>query len=73
MYSCQVIDKSLVLVVQKVDITIHWINLYPLDDAASLDSTHPLDNAARLDNTHRLDNAARLDNTHPLDIHLSTL
>ena len=30
-------------VVQKVDSTIHWINLYPLDSAIGFPNTYPLD------------------------------
>ena len=31
------------LVVQKVDNTMHWINLYPLDSAIGFSNTYPLD------------------------------
>ena len=33
----------LVSVVQKVDSTINWINLYPVDSAIGFTSTYPLD------------------------------
>ena len=55
MYSRQVIDRSLIPVVQEVGIANYWINLYPLDNAARLGDPHPLGKAARLDNTHPLD------------------
>ena len=31
------------LVVQKVDSTIQWINLYPLDSAIGFPKTYPMD------------------------------
>ena len=34
---------DLALVVQKVDSTIHWINLYSLDSAIGFPNTYPLD------------------------------
>ena len=33
----------LALVVKKVDSTIHWINLYALDNAIGFPNTYPLD------------------------------
>ena len=33
-----------VLVIQKVDNPIHWINLNPVDSAAGIHNTYPLDN-----------------------------
>ena len=30
-------------VVKKVDSAIHWINLYPLDNATGFPNTYPLD------------------------------
>ena len=33
-----------VLVIQKVDNPIHWINLNPVDSAVGIHNTYPLDN-----------------------------
>ena len=33
-----------VLVIQKVDNPIHWINLHPVDSAVGIHNTYPLDN-----------------------------
>ena len=35
--------KSLALVLQRVDITVHWINRYPLDNCIGFDNAYLAD------------------------------
>jgi len=37
------VSMALAPVVQKLDSAIHWINLYPVDNAIGFPSTYPLD------------------------------
>ena len=66
-------SKVQVLVVQKVDSTFHWINLYPLDNATGFPNTYPLDSAfLLLNNQGQLPVVQNGGQRYPPDKSLST-
>ena len=65
-------------VVQRVDNSIHWINLYLVDNANGFPNTYPLEsdlsggyNVIPQINLHPVDHAIGFPNTSPLDNDLS--
>ena len=60
-------DYQLAPVVQKVDSTIHRINLYPVDSAIGFLNIYPMDSSIHRINLYPVDSAIGFPNIYPMD------